>query len=407
MLNQSYFRLTKTLGIKIEELLSDIPQLKELTPTMYDKLAANGFIIDQNIDELNIVRERYESAVHSKDYFLVILPTLNCNYSCWYCIQDHIPSIMSQATQESIKRHIDYMIDVKEINSLHIEWFGGEPFMFFKQVIEPISQYAISRCEEKGIPFINSATTNGYFLTPKVSQQLQSLKFSHFQITLDGEKEFHDKVKFQIGCDSTFDRVLTNINNILNNNDNLRVFLRINYTHKTLTSKIVDQINPIINETNRPRIIITPKKVWQENVDKSFHSTIINILNKFSSAGYKVQRWSPPYASLSCYTNKEYYNAINYNGNVVKCTACNDLYEKEGKGQLLSDGTIAWKENFNLLYQCKSHENERCLKCKYLPICMGVCPRDHLLGREHCTNDVIDNSFEKSIIDFVKHEYDN
>lgn len=406
-LTRSYFRLSNGLGAKIETLLGDIPQLKELSPTMFDKLSSGGFIVDDEVDELSIIRENNETAIHSKDYFLIILPTLNCNFKCWYCIQDHIVSAMTSETQESIKRHIDYMIDVKGITSLHIEWFGGEPFMYFKQVIEPLSRYAIDKCEEKGIPFTNSATTNGYFINAEISQRLNDLNFKHFQITIDGEKEFHDKVKYQTGCTSTFERVLTNINNILETTKDIRIFLRINYTHQTLTHNIIEQVNQIITPSNRSKIVITPKKVWQENVDKNFNNTIIEILDRFSASGYRVQRWNPPYRSTPCYASKEYYNAINFNGYVVKCTACNDLYEKEAKGQLMPDGTIKWNNNFDFQYQCKSFENERCLKCNRLPVCMGLCPRDHILGHNHCKNDVIDTTFEMSIVDFIKHEYED
>lgn len=406
-LTHSYFRLSEKLGYKIESLLGDISKLKDLSPIMFDKLLSGGFIIDNGIDELDIIRGNNETAIHSKDYFLIILPTLNCNFKCWYCIQDHIVSSMTEETKEAIKRHIDYMINEKEITSLHIEWFGGEPFMYFKQVIEPLSQYSIEKCSKKGIPFTNSATTNGYFINSKIAQRLTELKFKHFQITIDGEKEFHDKVKYQPGCSSAFEHVLTNINQILDTIENIRIFLRINYTHTTLTTNIIEQVNSFISATNRHKVVITPKKVWQENIDKSFNNTIIEVLDGFSASGYKVQRWSPPYKSIPCYASKEYYNAINFNGHVVKCTACNDLYEKDAKGQLLSNGTIVWNNNFDLLYQVKSFENKRCLKCKRLPVCMGLCPRDYIMGRNHCKNEIVDTTFEASIIDFIKHEYED
>ena len=154
------------------------------------------FIIDDDVDEINVIRKCHQEAVHSKDYFLIILPTLNCNFKCWYCIQEHIPSVMNPETFETLKRHIDYMIEEEKISSLHIDWFGGEPFMYFKKIIEPLSRYAIQKCEQHNIPFMNSATTNGYFINSDVSSLLTDLKFKQFQITLDGEKVFHDKVKF-------------------------------------------------------------------------------------------------------------------------------------------------------------------------------------------------------------------
>ena len=345
------------------------------------------------------------NAVNRKQYFLVVLPTLNCNYKCWYCIQDHVPSVMSSDVMESICNHIDYMITQEHIESLHLDWFGGEPFMFFDKIIKPISEFAIKECQKYGIPFINSATTNGFFINNKVSKQLSELKFCQFQITLDGEKKFHDKVKFTKGCDSAFDYVLNNINHLLSDNKSIRVFLRINYTHETLTIKIVDEVNSLIDIQNRDRVIITPKKVWQEKVDKDFNIILVELLDLFELSGYKVARKDMSSTFTPCYVNQKYYNSINYNGHVVKCTACDDLYSETPYGILKPDGLIEWRDNYEKKCIQPSFENERCLNCKILPACMGLCPRDYMLGLKRCKYDAMDEDFEKSLFDFIKKEY--
>lgn len=251
-LTNCYFRLSEELSRKVQDFLSSKVKIELLESTpIFVKLVENGFIVDDDIDELSLVRERHKKAVDDKNYFLIILPTLNCNYKCWYCIQDHVPSIMDATTVTAICNHIDYMISQEHISSLHLDWFGGEPFMFFEKIIKPITKYAIKRCREHNIPFISGATTNGYFINEKISRQLTELQFQQFQITLDGEKQFHDKVKFTKGCESTFDHVLGNINNILKFNDSVRVFLRINYTHETLTENIVEQVNSFIEKRYR------------------------------------------------------------------------------------------------------------------------------------------------------------
>ena len=226
------------------------------------------------------------------------------------------------------------MIDKEKIESLHLEWFGGEPFLYFKDVVTPISEYAIQKCSEANISFINSSTTNGYFLSEDVIKKCGELKFRHFQITLDGNKQSHDKVKFQNGCESTFSHVLNNINRLITLNRDVIMFLRINYTHRNVSEEIVTEINQYIEEKNRSNIMITPRKVWQEEIDPDFHDSLTRILDRFKSAGYGVEYWNPIVDFIPCYTNKKYYNAINYNGHIVKCTACDDLYDPSPKGIL-------------------------------------------------------------------------
>jgi uncharacterized protein len=312
---------------------------------------------------------------------------------------------MSGRTIEMVKKHIDYMIVEKRISSLHLDWFGGEPFMSFHNIIKPLSRYAMEKCEQYNVPFINSSTTNGYYINLDVARELNKLHFSQFQITLDGEKKFHDKVKFMKGCSSAFERVLYNINSILEFNPDISVCLRINYTHETLSHQIVTEVNEFISMPNRARVIVTPKKVWQEDVDKNFGCVVQEILDDFEKSGYQVSRRGATSTFTSCYVSKEYFNAINYNGNVVKCTACDDIHKEHTKGKLLENGQIVWEDDFDKLCQKPSFENPRCLSCNKLPLCMGLCPRDYLSGFNHCKYDVMDEIFEDGLLESLIHQY--
>ena len=63
---------------------------------------------------------------------------MNCNYSCWYCVQSHVPSVMSKETVERILTYIRFQIISGNIKSLQIEWFGGEPFLQFGHIVKPL-----------------------------------------------------------------------------------------------------------------------------------------------------------------------------------------------------------------------------------------------------------------------------
>lgn len=400
----SYFALDRRLSDKVKSLLDTPGILRDNAPAFYDKLVDNGFLISEDHDELAEIRKHNDDAINSKAYKLTIIPTLNCNYKCWYCIQDHIPSIMSNDTVERIKRHIEYMIDVEGIQSLHIDWFGGEPFMFYRQIVKPLSVYAKELCKKKGIPFTNGSTTNGYFLNEEVSKELDDINLYYYQITLDGNRNFHDKVKFQNGCKSTFYHVLDNINRMMILCDRIQLTLRINYTHDNLTKDIVNEVCERISSEIRNRISILPRKVWQKKIDRKYTAELYEILDLFEEKGFNVERWSPVRNYISCYANKKYYNTINFNGHVLKCTACDDLYRKEPLGYLKEDGAIHWNGDFGNAYQCKAFENEKCLACRILPVCMGQCPRNHLAGITKCCYEMTDETFESALLNYLKHE---
>ncbi len=57
---------------------------KDRFPKTYDSLVANGFIIPDEIDELDVVRSRNKmAAFQSRAFDLTLLPSLDCNLRCW------------------------------------------------------------------------------------------------------------------------------------------------------------------------------------------------------------------------------------------------------------------------------------------------------------------------------------
>lgn len=403
-LSFSYFRTSETTGRFLESKLHEHDNLEELPGAVYQKLFSGGFIIPDDIDELECIREANEKAVNSKDYFLVIMPTMDCNYKCWYCIQNHKPSLMGKETLEKLKKHILYMIHKEKISGLHIDWFGGEPLMYFKEIVLPFSMFAKEECDKAGIPFENGATTNAYYITDEIVKYFDLINFKQFQITLDGNKELHDRVKFIEGCPSAFERSLEAIRIILSNLGETTMFLRINYTHSNTTPEIVEQINRIIPPELRSRITVMPRRVWQVEVDKNFN--IQPVMIEFLKSGYDVEKWNLSLNHMPCYTCKKYYNAINYNGQVVKCTATDEIHQDVFTNWLNDDGTIHYGDNYLDRYQAKSYENSRCLGCRILPICMGVCPRNFNFDKSGCIYDSIDGMIEDNIIDLIDRAYE-
>ncbi len=400
--SRRFFTITRTLSSKVLEAIQSKSNLSSLPDTFIDKLAINGFLVPQEINELEVLKKKYQESVLSRNYFLVILPTLNCNFNCWYCIQDHKPSVMEYSTIRKVCAHISYMVEKEQISFLHIEWFGGEPLMYVKKIIEPIASYAQDICAKHNIPFFHSATTNGYFLSQHNIQILSGLNCKRYQITLDGPQALHDSIKFQHNCPSAFSQVLTNINNLLKYYEHAEIILRINYSLETIQDELADQIASIIDESLRYRITITPKQVWQVQINHSIDDRFYSWLQKFDKLGFKTQKLDIVEDYLPCYANKKYYNAINYNGDIVKCTACDDLYSKRPKGILLENGEIEWIEPLDKLYTQCTFNRKQCLECNLLPICMGQCPREHLKGHFKCKHEEESVSIRRAIIEYIK-----
>ena len=71
---------------------------------------------------------------------------------------------------------------------------------------------------QDNIPFYNTATTNGFFISEEKYSSMSDILMNGFQITLDGEREIHNSVKQSNNTTSAFDTTLKNISGYLDSN---------------------------------------------------------------------------------------------------------------------------------------------------------------------------------------------
>lgn len=125
-----------------------------------------------------------------------------------------------------LRRHLDRKL-TSPVEDFMLSFFGGEPLLKFDSVCKPLIEYAGKLCRRNDIAMRVHFTSNSYLVTPEIAEYLQDRHCS-FQITLDGSREFHDKVRFPAPGQGSYDRILSNVK-LLADRD-IRVVLRINYT---------------------------------------------------------------------------------------------------------------------------------------------------------------------------------
>lgn len=104
------------------------------------KFKDEGFLVDESVDEKSILQERLKDRLNNnKEFRLIVNPTLECNFSCWYCYEEKKKgTLMSQGTIDSLCKFIRDVM--KRFRRLHLSFFGGEPLLAFDTVILPILQ---------------------------------------------------------------------------------------------------------------------------------------------------------------------------------------------------------------------------------------------------------------------------
>jgi uncharacterized protein len=363
---------------------NEIESLKNYHEELFDVLVNHGFIIDPDTDEIQKVKEiREKIDFNLSEYRLTINPTMNCNFSCWYCYESHIKdSKMNTDKLQNVKNFILNTLNDPNIKNFYLNFFGGEPLLYFNKVIKPLVEFTKEICEEKNINYNTSYTSNGFLISNDMIDVFNQTNIDHIQITLDGSKEEHDKVRFVSKKKGSYDIITKNIKLLTDNK--IYVVLRINYTDKNIDSTIhiAEDINEL--KIDKSYINVSFHNVWQEgnaNFDK-----VSNIMNEFKKFGYYTQSLYGTLDTLqnSCYADKINQATINYDGKVYKCTA-RDFTEENKEGDLNDEGIIIWNNKKDLRLDSK-FKNPSCLKCSILPICNGGCSQQAIENhdRDYC-----------------------
>ena len=111
-------------------------------------------------------------------------------------------------SEDIMRGIVKYIGEFSNIETLNLTWFGGEPLM---AVPEMEKLYKKLRRKLKGVAFHSNIITTGFHLTEDSIKALQQMKVTNMQITLDGLKDTHNKIKFTKECDDVFTTVLNNI----------------------------------------------------------------------------------------------------------------------------------------------------------------------------------------------------
>jgi uncharacterized protein len=373
------------LAASEEKKLSELSNYHE---ELYSTLIENGIVIKEDIDEVKLVKDlRSKIDFNEEHYHLTINPTMNCNFKCWYCYESHIKN--SRLDNVNLKR-ITSLIDQKTssgIKAFTISWFGGEPLLYYKKNVLPIIKHAHEKCKKEEIKLSCTFTTNGYLITDQMIEDFKKYEVSGFQITLDGNEEEHNKVRYVNKGKGSYKEILNNVFKLCEND--FHVSLRINYTKDKL-----DTVNDIFKDvlnlkvSARKNMKIDFQRVWQTEDTLESREKVLNLMSKFSTEGFKVSSVisNVDYVRNSCYADKKNHATVNYDGNVFKCTA-RDFEKENREGVLKDNGIIEWNQKYYDRLDSK-FKNKPCLSCRLLPICNGGCSQQALEhSKDYCMYD--------------------
>lgn len=371
---------------------NDIDYLDE---NILDELSANGMVCDDMLKEENVVLANSKRHRFSNNAARVtILPTLDCNFHCWYCYENHHPGMMASGKVEKVIIFCKDIIRNGSIKYFRLDWFGGEPLLYFNEIVYPISKEIQDFCRKENVIFLNTITTNGYMVTPAMIDMMKEIELNTFQITLDGGKSFHNKTRFSKEVKDSYEVITSNVIALCRAVTNIDMTVRINYTPKNIES--IDEIVDMFPIDIRSKITITPQLVWQFKKDRNLLNAVITKkMELFATQGYRQSL--PDLACYQCYTENMKQFVVNYDLSVFKCTA-RDFSPKYAVGEIGDNGEFIPNAHFYDYFISSAFENEKCLRCSLLPSCYADCIQKHMEGMKvNCNMEEIENSIKSKV----------
>lgn len=368
----------------IEETIKVLNELDVYIDTLLFKtLYSKGFIVEAEKDEMRIAELRKNDYIYSSALDVCILPTEQCNLRCVYCYENYKLGEMTESTQQAFVLWLKK--NIRRYTSVRVEWFGGEPLVA-KNVIYKLSEQIINICREARKPYTASITTNGTLLDLDTFKMLLRCHVTSFQVTVDGPKETHDKLRVRSDKTGTFDWIMNNLQAIkeeCKTSARFKIAIRANITQEVskLIGKYLNDMEGLFGKDKRFTFYFRPVGKWGNlntlPIDKSllheFDSLYQPILATKAKLDYSM--YCVLLEDSVCMAAKRNQFVLRPNGEVCKCTMLLD-HEENRIGKLEQDGRIILDDQ--KLAKWLIPDNWLPAGCKQCPIfcsCFGrTCP---------------------------------
>jgi len=392
---------------KLKDILisfsNHLQDLKDIHPNLYIALEDNQMIVEKNeIEYKRVINDWKKEDTDPQKFSITINPTMNCNLRCSYCYEKHqVGTKMLENVMVNLKKLIEIKTRSRDLIGLNIDFFGGEPLLAFNDRVLPLLNFAKECCDKNQKDLYVSFTSNGMLLNSKVINALRlysNVKNKvpvRFQITLDGDREMHNKIRIATKDKPTYDIIVTHIKEALQSGFNISV--RLNYTNESAKTFVhILRDFDSLQEEDKKLMSFDFHKIWQDSYSEKTEDIIKETKEIFKEQGYHVFPLLR-YQKLRCYADKDNFIVVNYNGNLYNCTA-RDFMENNKEGELSAEGDLHWNKRY-LKRIAMRYGNDICHACKIFPICHGGCSQDKLesKGLQRCIRNYTDSDIDEII----------
>ena len=402
--------------VKLDDMAAELIQKVKVNPDfdfsrnpeLYFKLRFGGFLVEDGKDDDSMRIQKMKRLIsnYSTDsLFLTMALTRACNFDCHYCYEHD--RIISSLSDETVDDLISFIERHKSADKLHITWYGGEPLLEFDRLVG-ISKRVVALKKN----YSSSMITNGYLLTDEVVAVLNELKISFIQITIDGLKEVHDSRRHLVGGGTTYDQIVTNIENLVNSDWSGTLHLRVNvdksnrdefvHVYRVFEEKYPEKLNS--------SIIVAPGFV--HDYENPCNEICLNsdekgnfLLGLVKEHNIIAEPVFPKAEIGSCVLVHINSYVVGPDGELYKC------WEDVGKNQFIV-GNLKKPSNQNVSLLAEGMvgasyiNDEACMECFLSNVCSGGCPKARMYSNRDGIKRDVCSHYKNHIAGFLEIHYE-
>lgn len=345
------------------------------------------FLVKEGEDDDFLLKHQFEqdtATYHPTSLGLIIVPTLSCNFDCQYCFEQGKRAIHME--DDTIQQLIPFIKKHRYAQDLHITWYGGEPLLRIDAIRKVLLKIS-SELPDYPIKY-HSIITNGYYFNQEVIDLFKEFPLNAIQITLDGKKKRHDSIrKLKKTGQGSYDRIISNIDNILKELPKTEVRVRVNI-EKSNWQDFDELYHELTHRWNNKNLSVYPGFLRID--DETGRALSCDAIDRWQALRMNFE-WAkkgmvntPIYpkrtTSIGCCATVINSYIIGPKGEIYKCW--NDVSDdKRIIAYINEDKFVNSKLFYRYVVGSKWYHNPECVKCFFLPICQGTCAYYRLRNR--------------------------
>lgn len=341
---------------------------------------------------------------------------LTCNYSCEYCSQRFVPR-----AEETSRKHIDSFLEklkfltFDENRGLSIEFWGGEPFLYWK-TLKPL----VAALQEKFSSWNKkprfSIITNGSLLTEEICdwfvENIQGGAISHDGPGqyVRGPDPFDDPKQLKLMID-LYKRMngQFSFNSMLNYSNMSRKAIAEWFKEKTGIQDIKIGEGSFVDAYDEGAIAqslnskkkafefrkLAFKEIYEDEEQNQFGFGIIKMKVEQAFNGMS-EHTNACYLTQKCGMDDEHTVAVDLLGNVLTCQNVSAV-AINANGESHLGGNITDMESVSITTSTHWSQRKECKDCPVLHICQGSC----MYASEQYWEQSCENSFSDNVVFFA------